>query len=172
MTRLLGILPQDLVALQFVIHECPPAAIGALVAEAHRLLRPGGVLLLSDNDPRCCTTEGIAYCQLTVSPASQQPRLRHCMARSQQRRRQRCSQPVLPCKLCVSALQRQVDELKCVFDIGVATPNAPALPCACQVEGHPDPAAGDLHADEEHRAAQRRLLHLRRRGGFSLVFYF
>lgn len=43
---------QDLVALQFVIHECPPAAIGDLVAEARRLLRPGGVLLLSDNDPR------------------------------------------------------------------------------------------------------------------------
>jgi SAM-dependent methyltransferase len=41
------------VTLQFVIHECPPAAIGALVAEARRLLRPGGVLLLSDNDPRC-----------------------------------------------------------------------------------------------------------------------
>lgn len=40
-------------ALQFVIHECPPAAINDLVAEALRLLRPGGVLLLSDNDPRC-----------------------------------------------------------------------------------------------------------------------
>lgn len=97
--RLVGASPQDLVALQFVIHECPPAAIGALVAEARRLLRPGGVLLLSDNDPRCCTTEGIAYCQLTVSPASRQPRHWHCMARSQQLRRQRCPQPVLPCKI-------------------------------------------------------------------------
>jgi SAM-dependent methyltransferase len=47
---------QDLVTLQFVIHECPPAATGALVAEARRLLRPGGVLLLSDNDPRYSRT--------------------------------------------------------------------------------------------------------------------
>lgn len=46
--------------LQFVIHECPPAAIGALVAEARRVLRPGGVLLLSDNDPRCGPIRGDA----------------------------------------------------------------------------------------------------------------
>ena len=52
LTRLC-VVAQDVVTLQFVIHECPPAAIGALVAEARRLLRPGGVLLLSDNDPRC-----------------------------------------------------------------------------------------------------------------------
>lgn len=39
-------------ALQFVIHECPPTVTRALVAEARRLLRSGGVLLLNDNDPR------------------------------------------------------------------------------------------------------------------------
>ena len=38
---------------QFVIHECPPAAIADFVREGFRILRPGGVLMISDNDPRC-----------------------------------------------------------------------------------------------------------------------
>jgi ubiquinone/menaquinone biosynthesis C-methylase UbiE len=42
----------DLVTASFVIHECPPHAIRALIAEARRLLRPGGVLMLADNNPR------------------------------------------------------------------------------------------------------------------------
>lgn len=42
----------DLVTASFVIHELPPPAICALIAEARRLLRPGGVLLLADNNPR------------------------------------------------------------------------------------------------------------------------
>lgn len=42
----------DLVAASFVIHECRPFAIRALIAEARRLLRPRGVLLLADNNPR------------------------------------------------------------------------------------------------------------------------
>ena len=42
----------DLVAASFVIHECRPGAIRALIAEARRLLRPRGVLLLADNNPR------------------------------------------------------------------------------------------------------------------------
>ncbi len=42
----------DLVAASFVIHECRPHAIRALIAEARRLLRPRGVLLLADNNPR------------------------------------------------------------------------------------------------------------------------
>ena len=43
----------DLVTASFVVHECPPAAMRALIAEARRLLRPDGVLMLADNDPRC-----------------------------------------------------------------------------------------------------------------------
>jgi len=42
----------DLIAASFVIHECRPHAIRALIAEARRLLRPRGVLLLADNNPR------------------------------------------------------------------------------------------------------------------------
>ncbi|KAJ9509021.1 hypothetical protein QJQ45_001513 [Haematococcus lacustris] len=42
----------DLVSFQFVIHECPQAATRAFIAEALRVLRPGGVLMIVDNNPR------------------------------------------------------------------------------------------------------------------------
>ena len=41
----------DLVSLQFVCHELPQSATRAVLAEAFRLLRPGGVLLMVDQDP-------------------------------------------------------------------------------------------------------------------------
>ena len=41
----------DLVSLQFVCHELPQAATRAVLVEAFRLLRPGGVLLMVDQDP-------------------------------------------------------------------------------------------------------------------------
>ena len=42
----------DLVQIGFVIHECRPFAIENLIKEAFRLLRPGGSILLFDNNPR------------------------------------------------------------------------------------------------------------------------
>lgn len=42
----------DLVTLQFVTHELPDYASKAIFAEAKRLLRPGGVIALVDNNPR------------------------------------------------------------------------------------------------------------------------
>ena len=42
----------DLVTASFVIHECPPYAIRGLIQEARRLVRPGGVLMLADNNPK------------------------------------------------------------------------------------------------------------------------
>ncbi|KAL4427807.1 hypothetical protein ABPG75_001896 [Micractinium tetrahymenae] len=42
----------DLVAVQFVTHECPAHVIDNLVKECRRLLRPGGTLALADNNPR------------------------------------------------------------------------------------------------------------------------
>ena len=41
----------DLVSLQFVCHELPQAATRAVLVEAFRLLRPGGLLLMVDQDP-------------------------------------------------------------------------------------------------------------------------
>ena len=41
----------DLITLQFVCHELPQSATCAVLAEAARLLRPGGVIALVDQDP-------------------------------------------------------------------------------------------------------------------------
>ena len=41
----------DLVSVNFVVHECRPFAIDALCREAARLLRPGGILAIADNNP-------------------------------------------------------------------------------------------------------------------------
>lgn len=50
----------DLVAFNFVAHECPGRAIDAFCAEAKRLLTPGkGVLYFSDNDPQSATIQNL-----------------------------------------------------------------------------------------------------------------
>ncbi len=41
----------DLITLQFVCHELPQSATRAVLAEVARLLRPGGVVALVDQDP-------------------------------------------------------------------------------------------------------------------------
>ena len=41
----------DLISLQFVCHELPQQATHAVLEEAARLLRPGGVLVMVDQDP-------------------------------------------------------------------------------------------------------------------------
>ena len=41
----------DLISLQFVCHELPQQATHAVMQEAARLLRPGGVLVMVDQDP-------------------------------------------------------------------------------------------------------------------------
>lgn len=42
----------DLITLQFVCHELPASATHAVLEEAARLLRPGGVLAMVDQDPQ------------------------------------------------------------------------------------------------------------------------
>lgn len=50
----------DLVAFNFVAHECPGRAIDAFCQEAKRLLVPGkGVLYFSDNDPQSQTIQNL-----------------------------------------------------------------------------------------------------------------
>lgn len=41
----------DMVGLHFMVHECPAAAISALIQESHRLLRRGGRIVVVDNNP-------------------------------------------------------------------------------------------------------------------------
>ncbi len=42
----------DFVSVQFVAHECPAHVLVNLVAECRRLVRPGGMVLIADNNPR------------------------------------------------------------------------------------------------------------------------
>ena len=48
----------DVVMLQFVMHELPAAPTKAMAEEAMRVLRPGGVLALVDNDPQSPVIQG------------------------------------------------------------------------------------------------------------------
>jgi len=45
----------DVITLQFLCHELPATATRAVLAEAARLLRPGGVLAMVDQDPQSPT---------------------------------------------------------------------------------------------------------------------
>lgn len=42
---------QDLVSSSYLVHEMPGAATKAFLADAHRALRPGGVIAVVDGDP-------------------------------------------------------------------------------------------------------------------------
>lgn len=45
--------------MQFVIHECPQATIRSFVEESARLIRPGGVLCIVDNNPQSKTIQNL-----------------------------------------------------------------------------------------------------------------
>lgn len=52
----------DLLVFSFVMHECPQAAIRDFLAEAKRVVRPGGVVVVVDNNPRCARMRMRACC--------------------------------------------------------------------------------------------------------------
>ncbi len=66
----------DIVSLQYIFHECPPEAINAILAEAMRVLRPGGVVLVVDTDPKSAVLQklppAIATLQKATEPYSDQ----------------------------------------------------------------------------------------------------
>ncbi|GIL89469.1 hypothetical protein Vretimale_18892 [Volvox reticuliferus] len=49
----------DLVNFNFVIHECPQATISSFIRESQRVLRPGGVLAIVDNNPKSATIQNL-----------------------------------------------------------------------------------------------------------------
>jgi ubiquinone/menaquinone biosynthesis C-methylase UbiE len=61
----------DLITLQFIIHECPGAVIESLVNEARRLLRPGGIIALTDNDPRSPVIQGLPPVLFTLMKSTE-----------------------------------------------------------------------------------------------------
>ena len=61
----------DLVAAQFVMHECPARVLTALVAEARRLVRPDGVVLLADNNPRSKVIQGLPPVLFTLMKSTE-----------------------------------------------------------------------------------------------------
>jgi ubiquinone/menaquinone biosynthesis C-methylase UbiE len=62
----------DLVAYNFVAHECPGKAIDAFCAEAKRLLVPGkGVLVFSDNDPQSATIQNLPPAIFTLMKSTE-----------------------------------------------------------------------------------------------------
>ena len=42
----------DLVAYQFVFHECPPDIVRRIIVEGYRTLKPRGILFITDINPR------------------------------------------------------------------------------------------------------------------------
>jgi SAM-dependent methyltransferase len=62
----------DLVAYNFVAHECPGRAIDAFCAEAKRLLVPGkGVVCFSDNDPQSATIQNLPPAIFTLMKSTE-----------------------------------------------------------------------------------------------------
>jgi ubiquinone/menaquinone biosynthesis C-methylase UbiE len=61
----------DLVTVQFVIHECPAAVTAALVRECARLLRPGGVVAFTDNNPRSPVIQGLPPVLFTLMKSTE-----------------------------------------------------------------------------------------------------
>lgn len=66
----------DIVSLQYIFHECPSHVIQAILAEAVRVVRPGGVVLMVDTDPKSAVLQqlppAIATLQKATEPYSDQ----------------------------------------------------------------------------------------------------
>ncbi|KAF8064673.1 hypothetical protein HT031_003475 [Scenedesmus sp. PABB004] len=61
----------DAVVFSFIAHECPQAALTAFVAEARRLLRPGGVVVFVDNNPRSRTIQNLPPLLFTLMKSTE-----------------------------------------------------------------------------------------------------
>ncbi|EFJ40547.1 hypothetical protein VOLCADRAFT_84448 [Volvox carteri f. nagariensis] len=61
----------DMVNFNFVIHECPQAAIESFIRESSRILRPGGVLAFVDNNPRSATIQNLPPAIFTLMKSTE-----------------------------------------------------------------------------------------------------
>lgn len=61
----------DLVTSCFVVHECRPAPIEAMIVDGARVLRPGGVLAVVDNDPASPTIQNLPPALFTLMKSTE-----------------------------------------------------------------------------------------------------
>jgi len=61
----------DLVTLQFVLHELPNAATRSIFAEIYRILRPGGHLAITDNNPRSAVIQNLPPVLFTLMKSTE-----------------------------------------------------------------------------------------------------
>ena len=61
----------DLITLQFVTHELPRQATQAILAEAHRVLRPGGALAIIDNNPQSAVIQALPPVLFTLMKSTE-----------------------------------------------------------------------------------------------------
>ncbi|MGD1905793.1 MAG: class I SAM-dependent methyltransferase [Leptolyngbyaceae cyanobacterium] len=61
----------DVVTLQFVTHELPRQASSAIFQEAMRILRPGGVLALTDNNPQSTVIQNLPPVLFTLMKSTE-----------------------------------------------------------------------------------------------------
>ena len=61
----------DLYAASFLFHELPQAATAALLAEAFRVLAPGGVFAMCDNNPRSAVIQGLPPALFTLMKSTE-----------------------------------------------------------------------------------------------------
>ena len=60
-----------LYAASFLFHELPHAASRAVLAEAHRVLAPGGVFAMCDNDPRSAVIQSLPPALFTLMKSTE-----------------------------------------------------------------------------------------------------
>jgi ubiquinone/menaquinone biosynthesis C-methylase UbiE len=61
----------DIVSLAFVIHECPEYATRALMTEAARILKPGGVFVMTDNNPKSSVIQNLPPALFTLMKSTE-----------------------------------------------------------------------------------------------------
>uniref|UniRef100_A0A7S0WJH7 Methyltransferase type 11 domain-containing protein n=1 Tax=Pyramimonas obovata TaxID=1411642 RepID=A0A7S0WJH7_9CHLO len=61
----------DLFSLSFVIHECPQQATRDIIAEAARVLKPGGVFVMTDNNPQSSVIQNLPPALATLMKSTE-----------------------------------------------------------------------------------------------------